>query len=502
MRTLRIVQVQGCLHVISYRSKKPSFVFSIAEPLRSLADALLKLVSGDFKGATEVMMSWPERIGQRWSAAWKSMVASSQEARTQLGNLFLDPTAITDRQAGGKRARGEDVTGGAKTKASPSFMSYYEAALEEERRLAAERDALHEYSKESELAFWRQLLAYADLSSKDRVDIQRKASKLEIDILRDKAKQMQALDDVAWASWRDAELNRIALDEEAARQQVALGQTTQEQLIQQEIVFEQRRQAVKLLALQNSLANLDPSKDPVKAAQINQQIEALEQQHQLALSTLRGRAAVESEARNKAMATSMEQGFAGVLARIGTTVRSLADLVRGLTQVVLQTFVQMLAQIGAKWLVNQLMMKIIGKATALGAIMTESAKAGAGGTASMAAAPFPLNLAAPAFGAAMAAAAAAYAPLASAAGGYDIPAGINPMVQTHAREMILPTRLSDTVRDMAQVYASSRAGGDGGGNQSVNMYMTVATPDADSFRKSSRQIEREQSIALDRVRRR
>ncbi len=56
-----------------------------------------------------------------------------------------------------------------------------------------------------------------------------------------------------------------------------------------------------------------------------------------------------------------------------------------------------------------------------------------------------------------AAAAVAYAGVLafdSAAGGYDIPSGINPVVQTHSREMILPEEHADTIRNM---------GGKGGG---------------------------------------
>jgi hypothetical protein len=39
--------------------------------------------------------------------------------------------------------------------------------------------------------------------------------------------------------------------------------------------------------------------------------------------------------------------------------------------------------------------------------------------------------------------------LMSAAGGYDIPAGVNPLVQAHAREMILPEKHADVIRGLA-----------------------------------------------------
>lgn len=49
---------------------------------------------------------------------------------------------------------------------------------------------------------------------------------------------------------------------------------------------------------------------------------------------------------------------------------------------------------------------------------------------------------------------------ASAEGGYDIPAGVNPVVQTHAKEMILPRAQADVIRDLAKT-------GGGGGEKSV-----------------------------------
>ncbi len=47
----------------------------------------------------------------------------------------------------------------------------------------------------------------------------------------------------------------------------------------------------------------------------------------------------------------------------------------------------------------------------------------------------------------------------SASGGYDIPAGVNPMTQLHSREMVLPAEHADTIRRLG-----GEAGGGGGGS--------------------------------------
>ena len=59
--------------------------------------------------------------------------------------------------------------------------------------------------------------------------------------------------------------------------------------------------------------------------------------------------------------------------------------------------------------------------------------------------------------------------IASAEGGYDIPAGVNPMVQTHAREMILPAQYADVIRGMA---------GDGGGGGGVTVQVSYGSVSA------------------------
>ncbi len=66
------------------------------------------------------------------------------------------------------------------------------------------------------------------------------------------------------------------------------------------------------------------------------------------------------------------------------------------------------------------------------------------------------------------------ATMASAAGGYDIPAGVNPLVQTHAEEMILPAELSNKIRGMTDA---------GGGTTHV----TIHAVDAKSIKRLFRE---------------
>ena len=122
-----------------------------------------------------------------------------------------------------------------------------------------------------------------------------------------------------------------------------------------------------------------------------------------------------------------------------------------------------IAKMAAEWIAKKLMMLAVDKTTGASTIATSVAEAGAAGVASFAGAPWPIDLGAPAFGAAMAAAAGAYGAVASAAGGFDIPAGANPVTQLHAREMVLPASLAEPLRD------SLAGGGMGGGRVSFHI---------------------------------
>ncbi|KQQ90389.1 phage tail tape measure protein [Massilia sp. Leaf139] len=76
---------------------------------------------------------------------------------------------------------------------------------------------------------------------------------------------------------------------------------------------------------------------------------------------------------------------------------------------------------------------------------------------------------------------------ASAAGGYDIPEGVNPVVQTHAKEMILPRAQAEVIRGLA---ARGGAGGFGGQlTQTIHINIDGKTDMAENRRLIGRQAQ-------------
>jgi hypothetical protein len=94
--------------------------------------------------------------------------------------------------------------------------------------------------------------------------------------------------------------------------------------------------------------------------------------------------------------------------------------------------------------------KAISAKTGLAAIMSDAYEAAAGAYKATVGIPYVGPILAPiAAGVAFAGVAAFGSGIASAEGGYDIPAGVNPITQLHEKEMVLPKAQAEAVRSMA-----------------------------------------------------
>ena len=262
-------------------------------------------------------------------------------------------------------------------------------------------------------------------------------------------------------------LAMASIDEQEAqsRFEVELGVKTNAEALADERAFENQRFAIKREALVRDLAleAQNPDRDPKKIAEINGQILALETQHEMQLSALRRKSVLDHTKNYREFVTSVTSGFQSVIAGFLKGTQTLGQTIKGLFSAVLDAIANTIAKMAAEWIAKKLMMLAVDKTTGASTIATSVAEAGAAGVASFAGAPWPIDLGAPAFGAAMAAAAGAYGAVASAAGGFDIPAGANPVTQLHAREMVLPASLAEPLRD------SLAGGGMGGGRVSFHI---------------------------------
>ncbi|MEN6302479.1 MAG: hypothetical protein ABFD96_07120 [Armatimonadia bacterium] len=353
--------------------------------------------------------------------------------------------------------------------------------------LKAERDqAGQNFAERSRLA----AQSYAETVSKYG-EQSKEAKKAYAEILAEHrafVAQSKALEASAADARREQAVAGIELERIAMQERVGLGEMTREQSLLAEQQFEQRLYAIKAQALQERLALIDPDRDPVARDQANRQIEQAEIQHNQRMAQLRSQTNIEADKGFGGMLKSMESGWGSLLAKMAQGQMTLGGLMRGLFQNTFQVVTQTLGQLAAKWIAQRLGLSTLEtmlmgkqqveqgaatavtiaakKAEALAVIPAEAGIAAGGAAAAVAGIPIVgPALAAGAFAETMAMVMGGLA-VASASGGYDIPAGVNPLVQAHAEEMILPAKYADVIRGMAD---GGGMGGGGGGSLAVSV---------------------------------
>lgn len=462
-----------------------AMVVTVAEPIRALGTAIGKALAGDFEGAKQSLTDIPTEISAAWKQANIEIGESAAEIDKKISALFGKPTAMTNKPTGSKgytpppddnKKAGQDA----------SFMQYYDAALAEEKRLASEKDALREYTKEQELAFWQTLLQHASLTTKDQVAIEKKASELTVAIRRQEAKEKQALDIEANRFSEEMAMGRVDAEKAAAETALANGQITNEQMAQLEIQFEEKRLEIQRAALQERLlmAEQDPNASPVERQRIQDQILLLEQQHSIRMIHLQRQLSQASgriwDDLGQRMTGLWDKGINALMngtLRWRNAFRAIgAELVNWFATTVVGNMVKTWLAGEAKKLAIKLgflgkeemaqemsSQKVVAtkfsEGTSVAAV--NAVEAGTGAAASQAPIPFvgPI-LALAAMAAIFAAVSAMGGRIKSASKGYAIPKGVNPMMQLHEEEVVLPSHLSKGIAGLIEQGGAGGGGGD------------------------------------------
>lgn len=182
----------------------------------------------------------------------------------------------------------------------------------------------------------------------------------------------------------------------------------------------------------------------------------------------------------------IHKAFTNTITQLRQTGGNLRDFMRGLFQNIADAFLQsqirmveahLAAWIAQKGITAQAVEQTVALHAweALQVIGAKAAEAAAGAWAAMVSIPFVGPVIAPiAAAAALAGVLALASTIHSAAGGFDIPAGLNPITQLHQREMVLPRQYADVIRGLA---------GGGGGNNRGEVHLHVHAMDAGGVRQ-------------------
>lgn len=298
------------------------------------------------------------------------------------------------------------------------------------------------------------------------------------------AEQTLQVNQVVADARQAAALAVVDNDQRQAELQLSLGELTCSKMIELERSFEDRRYQIKFNALQQQLRlqEQSPDRNPVTLAQLHAQIEDAERKHAEVMGQINDRAAQDSLApwqqMTSGLRSSYEDAFAGVIGYTSTVQGALAKA----WQATLTAFAQFVARKVGLWLTGetaQTAATVEGNAarttsnwwaatqsvmanawSAIKNIAIHAWEAAAAVYSSIASIPYVGPVLAPVMAIAATGAVLGFAGhIASARGGYDIPAGVNPVTQLHEKEMVLPQKQADAVRQMAE-NGGPNSGGD------------------------------------------
>lgn len=254
---------------------------------------------------------------------------------------------------------------------------------------------------------------------------------------------------------KKAALDGIDLEEQQAELAVQLMQKTDAQLLVEQQGFENRRYAIQVEALQERLRLASFEKNPVEIAKINGELEQLEIQHQARIGKIQGQAALQQGQLMRSVYGSLQAGFGNMISGMLQGTLKMKDIMRQTFASIADALGQAVAKMVADWIIGEVEKTAASKAANAEQIQAAAGEAAANAYNAIVGIPYVGPFLAPA------AAAVAYAGvMAFAEDGYDIPGGVNPVVQAHAREMILPAKHADVIRSIADSGGGAQKGGD------------------------------------------
>lgn len=397
-------------------------------------------------------------------------------------------------QGGGKGGKSRSGGSGAAKDPMQAWEEEIKAQKLAHREMQRETLTHQEWDLAREAEYWRAKLATVDANGKTGVKIREKILTLEEQLSKQsiEAKMNQV------AEWEKLDKHKLEMEKDAADQALAAGRISQLERLDMEIEFENRRYQIAYDALQEriALAEQDPTYSQTAIDKLKAQMGELGQGHERTQAKNEGKR--ENQRRKDApnvmemlqdggknvwqeAQQQMGQAFTAMLTRA----QSFRQAMNGFFKSMGQTFIQEMVTKPLMGLMRRMVQEsaiykmIFGtketletaasaktaatKATETTAVVSSNAvQAASGAAASQASIPYVGPILAVAAMAAMMAAVMGLmgggggsqtttttTRIPSAAGGWDIPAGINPLTQLHENEMVLPAEHAQTIREMA-----------------------------------------------------
>lgn len=516
------------------------------------AKVMMNALMGNWPGVIDATVNGANKMEDVSTGALMNIAKAANSTNESLGKLWgLTPTktANLDLGGGGTRQYDNDAkVDKSKGKAAESRVPEWQEQLQQ--KLEAEKN-FFKASLSEELTFWKQKLQIADLSTKERIEINHKVYQIEKQQAQDQLQaEIQVLKEQYDNALEGSEQRVEIVKQEAIKVKGAYGEQSKEykQMLREidkaqrehEADLIKRKEAVLDKEREVNLIAIDMERDKLEfmaqadmmndnqylerkrqLAEKEYQIEiqaqqqkiklarqgSLEQQKEmLQLETMEKKhaqimAKIDMDAQLKSVNTwksafqSITSSFSSAIKGMVTGTVTFKKAIQDMATNILGVFIDMIVEMVAKWAWGQ-MMKLISHETTESSIqatetannaaslaqtlstniaeaMSYAALAAVQAMSSVAAIPWVGWAMAPAVGATTYAEAMGFAGMAAAAGGYDIPAGVNPVTQLHQEEMVLPADIAKPLRGMV------KGGGSGGGDTNIS----IVAVDSKSFKQ-------------------
>ena len=483
-----------------------AFLYTITEPLLSFSKALALAFTGEWKAAAKEFEGLGDRISTAWKASMSRINAASTDSKKRVKDLFEDTSGgvMVGPQGG-------DKTMGALKKPEPdkSRMGEWDAALSEQKAVLekgfAMQNQFRQMSKQEEKNYWAGILAGENVNATEKIALRKKIADADLamtkDELENKLTSLQAdaaayrynfqakleienkvlamytegtkeyqnqrrkITEIERAALQQEQvmkrqteeankaigLGRIQAADEEAKLLLSIGAITQQQYFALQVDLENQRLQLQKESLEKERANLMEAKDKnLEALKKNAiELEALEAEHDARIRDIQRKSILDASKYVTEIWSSVQSGFQQMFQGIANGTIKMGNLFQSVFKFIGQTITKIASEFLSEMLTNYLKSKLAGITTAISQVMSNAAVAGSAAVASTAAIPIVGPFAAPAAGAAAYAEAASFvATIPVARMGMSVPSGVNPIVQIHEEEMVLPKEESNAVRSM------------------------------------------------------
>ena len=450
-------------------------ISSMIEGWKMVAEVIYNVATGNLKGAVNAASQGAQAIKNEWAAAAEGVTKAWVDMGKNSKELWSDAPKKQSKAPTGDTLGGDDLK---PKKDKTNVIAEWEAELQKQKALLAQSDGdLAEMAKADERAFWAGKLALTKQGSAEWVQIRLKMAedgkaiqKAQDDEAKKAEKQTSDLAKLTRQDEMAAAKNAIEVKRATLAAAVQMGQITHAQELAELKKFHAEELKIEIDAL---LAEQALHKDdPVKFAEIQNRILAAKRKSNLDIQKINTQAAQEEMKTWTAVAGAITNSLGNALQSLLTKTKSFAGAVQGLFQSLAQSFSKLAMDMAMEWVKGEIIKKAASVSSATTQATGNAVVAGSGAAASAASIPvYGWAIALAAGAAVLAGVMGMKGSIGSAAGGWDIPAGINPMAQLHSREMVLPEEHADTIRGL-------KGGGKGG------MQVHIHAMDAKSFKQA------------------